>query len=649
MSEKDFDQETMRRAGPVSMGDVKTSGREGAPLGCIDQYELLRELGGGGFGTVYLARDTVAGIEVAVKGLPPLVRNNAEELERIRENFALVSKLHHPHIAAALHLHQAKETRYADERVRQALRVLPGYYLMVMAYAPGVTLSKWRKQFSEGKVPVAQALEVCRQVAEALDYAHGMRVAHRDVKPSNVMVETRETEVRRQKSEDRTGSGDGRGTGLSVQMLDFGLAAEIRSSMSRVSQEKGDTSGTRPYMAPEQWVGKKQDGRADQYALGALFYELVSGAVPFASAFDTGDAVIMANAAENKKPDSLGVLTKAQNAALLRGLAKEPGERFADCSAFVAALAGDRSQKPGVRSQKKAWALGLAAVAAVALAYGTYRTYGEYRRQETEARSRNEQAARLFAAQREKADAERQAAARLAKERADAAALASAAKVRNSGPAEGEPWASPSTGMEFVWVASLKLWVGKYEVTNGEYRKEEPGHDSKEYQGQSLNGERQPVVLVNFDDAAAYAAWLTERDQAQLGGMWYRVPSEAEWRAAAQCGDGRKYPWGDAMPPKYGNYSDSASPISGKIDGYTDGYAVACPVEKSGKNDWGLYGMGGNVWEGCASDASGSSFGAWRGASWSDDDPDALRCACRIYVGGSGRDDYGGFRLVLSR
>lgn len=218
-------------------------------------------------------------------------------------------------------------------------------------------------------------------------------------------------------------------------------------------------------------------------------------------------------------------------------------------------------------------------------------------------------------------------------------------------PPEEHPWNSPATGMEFVWVPALKIWVGKYEVSNDEYRKKEPQHDSGSLNGQTLNGERQPVVLVNFDDARAYATWLTDRDKEQLDGLRYRVISETEWQTAAQCGDGREYPWGAGMPPKYGNYcgQETKGLAESMINNWQDGYGVSCPVEKSGKNDWGLYGMGGNVWECCAADASGGAFGAWRGASWNNRTPDYLRSAYRYGSDGSGRDSRYGFRLALSR
>ena len=300
---------------------------DGGTLGRIDQYELVRELGGGGFGTVYLAKDTVSCINVAVKGLPPFVRNSREEMENIRSNFALVSRLHHPNIAAALVLHPAKEVAYSSEDVRQKLRVDSGDTLMVMEYAPGVTLSKWRKQFPDGKVPLKQALEIVRQVASALDYAHGERILHRDVKPANVMVETRP---------------DGH---IEARVLDFGLAAEIRSSMGRVSREIHDTSGTRPYMAPEQWLGNKQGPATDQYALAVLSHELVTGEVPFASLFDTGDPVLMMTVVTTRAPEIPADLPEPVRYALARALEKKPEERFPSCAAFAAALGRSRLLK----------------------------------------------------------------------------------------------------------------------------------------------------------------------------------------------------------------------------------------------------------------------------------------------------------------
>ena len=333
---------------PASMPSMPTL-RGGSPdsLGRIDHYDLLCKLGGGGFGVVYLARDTVSGVEVAIKTLHPLLKHNAEEMVLLREKFALVSRLAHPNIATALVLHPVRDINVFDEAARRELKLSPGDSVMVMRYAPGVTLSKWRRQFPGGIAPFDLAFEVGRQVAAALDYAHAERIVHRDIKPGNIMVETVAAEPQ------PLDHGIGKARSLSaptlrVRILDFGLAAEIRSSMSRVSTESGDTSGTRPYMAPEQWLGKKQDGRTDQYALACVLYELLSGAPPFAGVFETGDPMIMKSAVVGDEPDEIEYVSPATNEALLRALAKEPKSRFPSCSAFVDQCRSDSGSQPSV-------------------------------------------------------------------------------------------------------------------------------------------------------------------------------------------------------------------------------------------------------------------------------------------------------------
>ena len=224
----------------------------------------------------------------------------------------------------------------------------------------------------------------------------------------------------------------------------------------------------------------------------------------------------------------------------------------------------------------------------------------------------------------------------------------------NLGPVSGTDWAIPEIGMEFVWIKALDCWVGKYEVTNEEYqyRRFKADYDSKDYKRYSFNGCRLPVVYVNFNDATEYAKWLTEieRKAGRIpAGYIYRLPSENEWTSFCQCGDSREYPWGNGMPPKYGNYSGQESAGKNKINGYTDGFPGTCPVEKSGKNDWGLYGVGGNVWECTVKSSSDLSFDTWRGASWSDDNPSALRYAYHSFRGAAGYCNDAGFRVVLSR
>ena len=329
------------------------SAPEAPPLGRIDQYVLVEKLGGGGFGVVYLAVDTVSGMDVAIKTLHPLLKMNPEEMATLREKFSLVARLAHPNIATALVLHPVRELDIRDKTVEVELSLSPGDSVMVMRYAPGVTLSQWRKQFPGGVVPAEFVFDIIRQTASALDYAHSEHIVHRDVKPANLMVENLP---------------DGK---LQVRILDFGLAAEIRSSMARVSTEAQDTSGTRPYMAPEQWAGKKQDGRTDQYALACVAYELLSGAPPFAGAFESGDPEVMRLAVENGPFPPLEGVSKQTNAVLRRGLAKTVEGRFATCGDFAEALAGGKCAGGGVDGKRRAalWTWGglllLAVVGAV--------------------------------------------------------------------------------------------------------------------------------------------------------------------------------------------------------------------------------------------------------------------------------------------
>ena len=219
--------------------------------------------------------------------------------------------------------------------------------------------------------------------------------------------------------------------------------------------------------------------------------------------------------------------------------------------------------------------------------------------------------------------------AREAENEKDANKAIQAQGAASGGPAKGANWTSPSTKMEFVWVRALGIWVGKYTTTNGEYRRKEPLHHSGTFLKYSLDGDRQPVVMAGFDQARAYAEWLTARDREQgrlPKGYRYRLPTEDEWLAFARCGEAVEYPWGNDLPPKFGNYRGQEAEGRGdKLANYRDKYPAACNVEQSGRNRWGLYGVGGNVWQACATDRSGVEPGSWRGGSWDSGSPRLLR------------------------
>ena len=565
----------------------------GVSLGRIDQYELIRELGGGGFGCVYLARDTVAGIEVAVKGLPPLVRLNKEELENVRKNFALVSRLHHPNIAAALTLHPVAQAIYDDKADAEKLRVFGGDTLVVMQYARGVTLSQWRKQFPDGKVPLDKALEITRQIASALDYAHKERIIHRDIKPANVMIET---------LPDRT---------VTARVLDFGLAAEIRSSMGRLSLNVTDKSGTRHYMAPEQWSGKKQSKETDQYSLAALFYELILGEVPFASVFDTGDTILMKNVVENDLPEIPSDLPKPIRLALAKALAKKREDRFASCIEFVDALQGGVIS--GARASSRAFfsraVAILSAVAALGIAFGG-----------------------IWYWQSESSEPNGEDKENTGPQRGDRKTLTlpGGATMTMIYVAPGSfMMGSPSTeeersGDETQHHVTLTkgYWLGETEVTQAQWESVMGDNPSR------FKGASRPVENVSWEDCQEFISKVNREARRQFGGD-ARLPTEAEWEYACRAGTQTAYSWGNSLNGDKAN-CDGNYPYGTTIKGtYKQETVNVCSYSP---NVWGFYDMHGNVFEWCqdwygkypsgaVTDPTGSASGGYRvlrGGSWND-------------------------------
>ena len=268
----------------------------------IGNFELKFMVGRGGMGEVWKARDIKGERFVVLKLVPREIQHAAEEMARVKITFQRIQHLQHQHICPVYGLDE-------DSRF--------GWYVW-MKYIDGQTLSAYRNTHAaahRGVFSLEQVIKVLRPVAEALDYAHIHKVLHRDVKPQNILVI---------------------GNAEDIQVVDFGLAAEIRTSTSRISQVQMDTSGTRPYMAPEQWRGQRQDARTDQYALAVVAYELISGRLPFESEdFDILRACVLHDPPEPIENQPGDVVR-----ALMLGLAKRPEERFNSCREFIAALEG---------------------------------------------------------------------------------------------------------------------------------------------------------------------------------------------------------------------------------------------------------------------------------------------------------------------
>jgi hypothetical protein len=207
--------------------------------------------------------------------------------------------------------------------------------------------------------------------------------------------------------------------------------------------------------------------------------------------------------------------------------------------------------------------------------------------------------------------------------------------------------------LSFVWIESLGIWFGKYEITNSQYKRFNRHHSSRSNEGFNMDAPDQPVVYVNWHNAADFAAWLTHHFSSRIpSGHRFRLPTDDEWVLVASNGGIRRYPWGDQWPPLYGNYSDQAAKDALSswrgISGYNDGFPVTAPVQDSGMSEMGIFGLGGNVWEWMDDwyDAT-STTKSRRGGSWDFDSQRELEVGARGFDTPASTYDTIGFRLVV--
>ena len=283
-------------AGARYANGFPTDLRQALQMATAGEYEVHHELGRGGMGSVFLAREVGLDRLVAIKVLPPNLMFDEGLIERFKREARMVAKLHHPNIIPVYRVHNSQNLAF-----------------YTMHFVPGRSLA----EMGPNRVPSLQEVErTLLEAAAGLGYAHKRGVIHRDVKPANILI-------------------DAEGH---VHLTDFGIAKAVVGSTHLT--ETGAVIGTPQYMAPEQCEGRMVDGRADQYSLGAVGYQLLTGEPVFVS--DSMKELLYhhlftpprpLNAVRPETPLPL-------RDAIHKSLSKDPSERFDSMEDFRLAIEG---------------------------------------------------------------------------------------------------------------------------------------------------------------------------------------------------------------------------------------------------------------------------------------------------------------------
>ncbi len=518
------------------------------------RYRLIRELGQGGMGVVYLAESTVDQESFAVKVLGAEFRDHPDAIAAMREEARKSLTLRHPNIVAVYPLERDGST-----------------YYLPMEYLDGKTLRALLDEDFVRGMPLQQAWSIIHGIGSALAFAHDRGVIHSDLKPSNIFVTV----------------------GGSARVLDFGIARAMRGGRQRFDTT---TLGalTVAYASKEMIAGNPPDFQDDIYGFACVVYELLTGRHPFG-----GRSAADAESAGLKIAAVPGV-SEAQQAALRRGLAFRKEDRCASIEEFVGAWEGLGAPRTASRTRAPLW-IGVCAAATILAGIAWWWT-GHPSRSATEAPAPSlPAAASTSTAPAAIAASNLPAPGTEFRDCADCPAMVvlPAGQFRLSSSREDPERGAYELPQRLVQIPA-PFAIGEYPVTRAQFRAflADTGRKPGGLCGQPANAgaprptfespgyfqtEQDPAVCVSIGDAIAYAAWLNRK--AGRDGA-YRLPTEAEWEFAARAGSHAPYPWGPAEAEgcSFGNFAGCGS-----------AYRNTAPVGRFKRNAFGLADMIGNV------------------------------------------------------
>ena len=283
--------------------------------GLAPHYTVEREIGAGGMARVYLAVERNPPRKVAVKVMMPNL-NSAAFRARFTREIELTSVLQHPHIVPIL---AAEECLFVPDGPDDLC-----YY--VMPFVEGESLRQ--RLLRQKRLPLAEALKITHEVADALQFAHSRNIIHRDLKPENILLD-----------------------GSHALLADFGVARAISAAHEDISlTSEGVVIGSLAYMSPEQMVGKGPlDARTDIYALGCVFHEMITGTAPLMTAASSSKT---GNPALRRALLDQGVgraVVRSLDLVVCRALCPEPDQRYSSVGEFATDLEG--ALRPGLRDR----------------------------------------------------------------------------------------------------------------------------------------------------------------------------------------------------------------------------------------------------------------------------------------------------------